>query len=115
MYGWIFAAPIILLLMTWVRVIWSRNIDETVKVSWIPLIVATASELYLWLSVPFHWLMGPDYSRLRYDLIFSNLTLVLIIAVVICFRKSIARWWLFAACLSLALQWIFVGAISSVV
>ncbi|MGA8011552.1 MAG: hypothetical protein WB949_03910 [Candidatus Acidiferrales bacterium] len=115
MYGWIYVAPIVLLLVTWVKVVRGSYFDETGKVAWIPLLVATLSEAYLWLSVPFHEIMGPSYSRLRYDLIFLNLAAVLVVAIIICFWKSIARWWLFAAALSLALQWLFVGAINSVV
>jgi hypothetical protein len=115
MYGWIFVAPIFLLLVTWIKVVLAKNFDKTVKIAWVPLIAATLSDAYLWLSVPFHEIMGPFYSRLRYDLIFLNLAAVLIVAIVICFWESIARWWLFAASLSLALQWLFVGAINSVV
>ena len=83
--------------------------------SWTPLIVTAASDAYFWLSVVFRDLLGPDYSRLRYDLILVNLAAALAAAILLCFRKTVARWSLLAASLFLALTWLLVGAISSVV
>jgi hypothetical protein len=113
MYGWIYAAPIVLLLVTWVQVVRAAYFDETTKIAWVPLFVATLSEAYLWLSVPFHEIMGPPYSNLRYDLIYANLLTVLVVSIVVCFSKSTARWWLFAASLSLVVKWLFVRVINT--
>jgi hypothetical protein len=113
MYGWIYVAPIILLAVTWVKVLRADYFDEAPKIAWIPLIVATASESYLSLSIPFREIMGLPYSSLRYNLIYLNLAVALIVAITICFWNSIARWWLFAASLSLALQWLFIRMINT--
>jgi len=113
MYGWIYVAPVILPVVTRVKVLRADYFDEAPKIAWFPLLVVTSSEVYLSLSIPFHELMGPDYSGLRYNLIYLNLVVVFIAAVAVYFRNSIARWWLFAASLSLVLQWLFVRVINT--
>jgi hypothetical protein len=113
MYGWIYVAPIVLLAVTWFKVLRADYSDEAPKIAWIPLIVATSSEAYLSLSIPFGEIMGPAYSDLRYNLIYLNLAAALIVAIAICFWDSIARWWLFASSLSLVLQWLFIRVINT--
>jgi hypothetical protein len=113
MYGWIYVAPMILLAVTWVKVLRADYFDEAPKIAWIPLVVATSSEVYLSLSIPFREIMGPAYSSLRYNLIYLNLAAVLIVAIAIYSWNSVAKWWLFAASLSLALQWLFVRVINT--
>jgi hypothetical protein len=76
--------------------------------------MASASEACLVLGTFAREVFGPPYSSLRYNLIHLNLAVVLLVAILVCFWKSIARWWLFAASLSLALQWLFVDAINHV-
>jgi hypothetical protein len=113
MYGWIYVAPMVPLVVTWGKVLRADYFDEAPKIAWIPLVVVSASEAYLALSIPFREIMGPSYSDLRYGLIYANLAVALVVAIIMCFRRSIARWWLFAASLSLTLQWLFVRAINT--
>lgn len=114
MYGWIYVAPIALLVVTWFRVLRAEYFDEAPRIAWLPLIIASASETYLALATFSRELLGPAYSSLRYNLIHLNLAVVLLVAILVCFWKSIARWWLFAASLFLALQWLFIDAINHV-
>jgi hypothetical protein len=114
-WAWIYVAPIVLLAVTWFRILRAEYFDEAPRIAWLPLIVASASEAYLALATFSRDLMGPAHSSLRYNLIGLNLAIVLLVAAIVCFWKSIARWWLFAASLSLALQWIFVDLINHVV
>jgi TRAP-type uncharacterized transport system fused permease subunit len=111
----VFFAPSILLLLAWGQVVRSRCSDRTVAVSWIPFVVASVSDAYLWLCVAFHGLLGPDYSSLRYNLILANLGAAFVTAAVLCFRRTVARWLLFTASLTLALTWFLVAAVSSAV
>jgi hypothetical protein len=112
----IFVAPSLLLLLAWVQVVRSRHSDRATPVSWSPLIVVTASEVYFWLSAASRGLLlGHDCSNVRYGLIVLNLLAAAAAAVVFCFRKSVSRWLGLAASLCLVLSWFLVAAISSVV
>ena len=114
-YG-VFVAPPILLLVAWVRVLRARTADRAVRAPWISLVVATSSDAYYWLSLASPSLfLGPNFSESRNDIVLVNILAALAVAVFLCFRKKVARWWLLAASLCLAVKWLFVAAISSAV
>jgi len=106
--------PAVLLILTFIRLAWGQS-DKRIVVSWVAFGLITASYAYFWLSTAFHGLLGPSYSDLRYRLILGNAAVALAIAVCLCFQRIAARWWLVSASLSLALYWILIGAVNSVV
>jgi hypothetical protein len=109
-------APAVLLAIAWMQVIRSKVPDDAPFVQWIPHLIATLSELYYWLSsLAPRQLLGPDYSDVRYHRILANLLAALLISIILCFWKVVARWWLFAASLSLALAWLWVAAVQAAV
>lgn len=109
-------APAVLLAATWVQVIRSEVPDHEPFIRWVPHLIVTASELYYWMIyLAPQQVLGPDYSDVRYHRILANLLIALGIAIVLLFWKVIARWWLFAASLFLALTWLWVLGVQAVV
>lgn len=101
----VFVLPLVLLILSWIWVLRARNSEASTRVPWTPLVIATASDAYFWLSLSFPDLfLGPNFSNVRNDVVSANVLVALVIAVFLCFRARIARWRLFAASLSLALQ-----------
>jgi len=115
MYAWIYVAPIVLLVVTWTKVLRADYFEEAPRIAWPPLVLASATEVYLALCSVSRGIIGPPYSNLRFNIIHLNLAAALLAAVAACFWKSVAQWWLVAASLTLALQWLFVDAINHVV
>jgi hypothetical protein len=109
-------APVVLLSITWTEVIRSNVPHDAPFVRWMPHLIATSSELYYWLTnIAPRQLLGRDYSDLRHHLILANLFAALGIAIILFFWRVVARWWLFAASLSLALAWLWVAAVQAAV
>jgi len=98
--------PVILLGIAWYR--YDRRIKTT-------LILPTLSAVLLLLAIQhdLRWiLLGPDYSHRLYTTIEVNMVLLLVAAVYSAIKK---RWIVAAASAVLALAWLWVGAINSVV
>jgi hypothetical protein len=79
------------------------------------IIAPTLSVVLLLLAIPhdLRWiLLGPDYSHRLYTTVEVNIVLVLV-AAVYCAKKK--RWIGAVASAMLALSWLWVGAINSVV
>lgn len=109
-------APTALLAITWIQVIRSEVPHDAPFVRLLPHLAASSSGLYYWLTnLAPRQLLGPDYSSLRYHLILANLFAALGIAIILFFWRVVARWWLFAASLSLALVWLWVAAVQAAV
>jgi len=100
------ALPVILLGIAWYRY------DRRIKTA---LIVPTFSVVLLLLAVQhdLRWiLLGPDYSHRLYTTIEVNIVLLFVAAGYSVIRK---RWIVASASAVLALAWLWVGAINSVV
>jgi hypothetical protein len=65
--------------------------------------------------MPFPILLGPYYSEIRYAIIGSNLFGMLIAAAIAFAFRPVIQLWAGIACALLALVWLFIGAINSVV
>jgi hypothetical protein len=100
------ALPIILLGIAW------RRYDRQMRAT---IIAPTLSVVLLLLAIPHDLrsiVLGPDYSHRLYTTIEVNIVLVLVAAVYCAIKK---RWIGAVASAMLALSWLWVGAINSVV
>ncbi len=100
------ALPIILLGIAW------RRYDRQMRTT---IIVPTLSVVLLLLAIPhgLRWIiLGPDYSHRLFSTIEVNIVVVFVAALYCAIKK---RWIGAVASAMLALAWLWIGAINSVV
>jgi hypothetical protein len=87
--------------------------------SWITaslFLVSFASWLLLVSDLAWRGFVGFDYSARRFTTIEINLIVILALAVIAAvFARNRSRWWLVAASSILAVDWLYMGVVSSVV
>ena len=104
-YVWI-ALPVLLFGLDW-----RKHYQHGIRT----LLLPTLSALLLLLAVARNlkvWLLGPDYSHRLYATIELNLLLAVLAGVYFVVRK---RWIATLAAVILALDWLYMGAVNSVV
>jgi len=109
--------PVIPLLVTWQRFRQDGSIESAVRLSRVRVeaILTTVSFVLLLMALIWSPVLGPDYSRRRFAIIYSNLAVV----AVVCFASLMGsrRYKLplsLASCI-VALEWIYLAVVNSVV
>ncbi|HVU44954.1 MAG TPA: hypothetical protein VHD85_02445 [Terracidiphilus sp.] len=111
---WIlYLSPVIPIGLAWKKLYTSR--DRNDWISFVPVLIATASQIWLISGSVFPWTAGPYYSSLRYGIIWLNFLVTLFVGASAFFTKPERQILAGAACLMLTLLWGFVGATNVVV
>jgi len=107
----LFASPAVLLTVGWVKSVseWNRRKPT----AWLPLSIATVSEIWLVAACFYPALAGAFYSNLRFTILDGNFLLSVVLAGFS--LRGVQRLWTCTGCLLLALAWSFIAAINSVV
>jgi hypothetical protein len=108
-----FASPSIPLGFGWWKLLHTRS--DATWATRIAAILSSISLFWLLLEWPFHWMLGPDYSKLRYGLIEGNLVLMIAAGALAVLGRGKGRWLIAFASILVGALWFFVGAINSVV
>src|SRR3954447_8864198 len=113
----IYSTPILPLLVAW----WTWRASRTAPGARIilPLVVATASQIWVLSSLATQWFLGPSYSNIRYGIIWVNFLATLAAASVSLIQgltrpprtPKVAAG---ISCLLLAIEWLLIGAVNSV-
>ena len=111
----IFAIPIFPILVAWWKWRGSRRTPSGGTI--FPLVVATASQVWVLSVFATQWFLGPSYSNVRFGIILVNFLATLAAASVSLIRGLTRppRTPKFAAaisCLLLAIEWLIIGAAS---
>jgi hypothetical protein len=105
--------PAILVLAAWFRLV-SRTSTTRRRFATVLLVLESLAFLHIFLGILDSQLLGPDYSRLRYTVIGAWLAISLLTASLSVIKNPI-RWLLILIGIYLAFDWLYIGAVSSVV
>jgi hypothetical protein len=97
-------------------VAWVRSIPEWAKrrpTAWIPVSIATVSEIWLLAACFYPTLAGDYYSNFRFAVLDGNFLLSVVLAGFS--LRGVQRLWTCTGCLLLSLAWSFIAAINLVV
>ena len=107
--------PIAPLLVTWQRVRKDGSVKPVAPLLRIETVITTASFILLIAGLVWSPVLGPDYSRTHFAMIYTNLAILALICLAAFLGSARYRLPLGLASCILALEWFYLAVVSSVV
>ena len=110
-------APVIPLALTWRRFIGEVNTEGRASIGrvWFETVLTSISFGLLLAGLLWTPILGPDYSKRRFAMIYANLVLMIVVAVAAALGSKRYKLPLTTSGLLVALEWAYLAVVSSVV